>query len=166
MVMPLLAALALAAQPTAPTGEADAYLIADCSLALVDLDTMLPAEMPGLDPYRLVLLLRVPEGARGPVDPASIKAFDPGFLLGGVTLTGGAFRADGRRLSVRSENGLPIVYRFNAAPGSEPGIWRAGFRSTGRTAAGEPVDRRYQGQCTMSQPGDAVAQFEGLGTAQ
>jgi len=168
MVMPLLAALALATQaaPTAPTGEVDAYLIADCSLALVDLETMLPAEVPGLDPYRLVLLLRVPERARGRVDPASIKTFDPGFLLGGMTLTGASFRADGHRLSVQTENGLPIVNRFNAAPGSEPGIWRAGFRSSGRTAAGDPVDRRYQGQCTMSQPGDAVAQFEALGSAQ
>jgi hypothetical protein len=166
MVMSLIAALALAAQPTAPTGEADAWLIADCSLALVDLETMLPAEIAGLDPYRLVLLLRVPEGAQGRVDPASIKAFDPGFLLGGMSLTGASFRADHRRLSMQSEHGLPILHSFNAAPSGAPGVWRAGFSSIGRTAAGDRVDRRYQGQCTMSQPGDAVAQFEGLGTAQ
>lgn len=162
MSIALLTALALAAQPTAPTGEVDAWLIADCRLARVDMQTLLPAN----ETSHLALLLRVPQGARGPVDARTIQVFDPDFLLGSVPFSTASFGAASDTMSAQSRENLPIVYRFNAAPGLQSGAWRAGLRMQGRTAAGEAYDRSYMGHCTMSQPGDAVAQFEGLGSAQ
>jgi hypothetical protein len=154
--------LLLSLLAAAPAETPGAYSLADCGFRKIDVAA---SNVEGQTlPFALLFRTGGKDGRY--IDAADLRVFDPADMLMDLPLLGGFYTEDGKMLALLTDDRLPAHFEMAFSFRRKTKKWVGAMGRHGAGTADQHMAHSYMGECTITQPADAVARFEALGAGR